>query len=188
MTASTRRPLEDYLAFAYPFQVTADEEGGFLVRFPDLPGCFTQVDDVDDIGPMAEEIRTLWIETEYERGADIPLPTYPEEYSGKFNLRLPRSLHRRLTEAATRDGVSLNQYVVMLLSDGVAPKHALTAMDRFESTQHRLEQVLVNLGVQVEEIHAQMTAYRVTSGPRSRTERAQFQVVSGETIDDAVAA
>jgi antitoxin HicB len=119
MTVSTRRPLEDYLAFAYPFQVVADKEGGFLVCFPDLPGCFTQVDDVDDIGPMAEEIRTLWIETEYERGADIPLPTYPEEYSGKFNLRLPRSLHRHLAEAAEADGVSLNQYVVMLLTRGV---------------------------------------------------------------------
>jgi len=159
----TRRPLDDFLALAYPFQVIADPERGFLVRFPDLPGCFTQVDTVDDIGPMAEEIRMLWIETEYERGADIPLPTYPEEHSGKFNLRLPRSLHRRLAEFAERDGVSLNQYAIMLLSEGVAPHRAHASMDRFESQQQRIEQMVHALGTQVGDIHAQMTAYRVTA-------------------------
>jgi hypothetical protein len=65
---------------------------------------------------MAEEARHLWIETAYEDGQDIPLPTYPEEYSGKFNVRLPRSLHRELVAVAERQGVSLNQYVVCLLS------------------------------------------------------------------------
>ena len=69
---------------------------------------------------MAEEVRPLWIEAAYEHGIDIPLPSYPEEYSGKFVVRLPRSLHRRLAESAERDGVSLNQYVVMLLSGGDA--------------------------------------------------------------------
>jgi predicted HicB family RNase H-like nuclease len=65
---------------------------------------------------MAEEARTLWIETEYEAGEEIPLPSYPPEYSGKFNLRLPKSLHAQLAQSAEREGVSLNQYVVMLLA------------------------------------------------------------------------
>ena len=47
----------------------------------------------------------------------FPEPSY-QEYSGKFNVRLPRSLHRALVDAASQDGVSLNQYVVMLLSSG----------------------------------------------------------------------
>lgn len=62
----------------------------------------------------------MWIETEYEDGDPIPLPIYPEEYSGKFNLRIPKSLHRKLAKSATADGVSLNQYVTMLLSRGDA--------------------------------------------------------------------
>lgn len=118
MTMAKREPLDYYLKLQYPFQATADTDGGFVVSFPDLPGCMTQVDAAEDIGPMAEEARQLWIETEYEEGEDIPLPTYPEEYSGKFNVRLPRSLHRRLVEGAERDGVSLNQYVVALLAKG----------------------------------------------------------------------
>ena len=61
-------------------------------------------------------VAPTWIESEYESGAAIPLPSYPEEHSGRFNVRLPRSLHRELAESAQREGVSLNQYVVMLLS------------------------------------------------------------------------
>jgi predicted HicB family RNase H-like nuclease len=40
-----------------------------------------------------------------------------ERYSGKFALRLPKSLHRQLAEGAVRDGVSLNQYLVTLLAE-----------------------------------------------------------------------
>ncbi|MEX0749932.1 MAG: type II toxin-antitoxin system HicB family antitoxin [Dehalococcoidia bacterium] len=111
-----RKPLKHYLKLQYPFHAIADPDGGFVVTFPDLPGCMTQVDAVDDIGPMAEDARRLWIESEYEAGEDIPSPTYPQPYSGKFNARIPKTLHRKLVEEAEREGVSLNQYVVTLLS------------------------------------------------------------------------
>src|SRR5688572_27125976 len=110
-----RKPLDYYLGLDYSFHAVADEEGGWTIIFPDLPGCLTMVDTLDELPFMVEDVRRLWIETEYEDGADIPLPSYPEEYSGKFNLRLPRSLHHRLADSAERDGVSLNQYVVGLL-------------------------------------------------------------------------
>jgi hypothetical protein len=38
----------------------------------------------------------------------------------RLTLRLPDSLHRRLVEAAGREGVSLNQYLVYLLAQGAA--------------------------------------------------------------------
>lgn len=117
MTTKTREPLDYYLALSYPFRASADPEGGYVITFPDLPGCMTQVENAADIGPVAEEARRLWIMTEYEEGESIPLPSYPEEYSGKFNLRLPRSLHRRLAELAEREGVSLNQLVASLLAE-----------------------------------------------------------------------
>lgn len=115
-----RPPLEYYLGLEYTFNVIAAEEGGYLIVYPDLPGCFTQAETLDEAFEYAREIRELWIETEYEEGDPIPLPTYPEEYSGKFNLRIPKSLHRKLAGSAEADGVSLNQYVTMLLSRGDA--------------------------------------------------------------------
>lgn len=136
MTATTRRPLAEYLAMQYPFNVIADEEGGYVVVYPDLPGCITQVESLDELPAMAEDARTGWIETEYELGHDIPLPSYPEAYSGKFVVRLPRSLHRRLAESANREGVSLNQYVVALLAGG----------DVQARLERRLEQVAAQLG------------------------------------------
>jgi predicted RNase H-like HicB family nuclease len=120
MRVSSRRPLAEYLALHYPFNAVADPDGGYVVLFPDLPGCMTQVESLDELPSMAEDARRLWIETEYEAGNDVPLPSYPEEYSGKFNVRLPKSLHRSLVEAAMRERVSLNQYVSTLLARGDA--------------------------------------------------------------------
>jgi len=56
--------------------VIADEEGGHFITLPDLPGCMTQVETIDEIPAMATEARELWIETDYERGADIPEPAH----------------------------------------------------------------------------------------------------------------
>lgn len=39
-----------------------------------------------------------------------------EDYSGKLVLRIPRSLHKALREAAKVEGVSLNQYMLYKLS------------------------------------------------------------------------
>lgn len=120
--AAFRRSLAFHLAQEYRFNVIAGypDEGGYVIEFPDLPGCLTQVESLDDLAAMANEIRELWIETEYERGRVIPEPSYPEEYSGKFNVRLPKSLHRQLAEQAATEGVSLNQHVVALLAAGNA--------------------------------------------------------------------
>lgn len=113
-------PRDESLARPFPFTVVAGPDGGYFVAFPDLPGCMTQVGRLEDVGPMVDEIRRLGIETEIERGAEIPRPAAPAEYRGKFVLRLPRSLHRTLAQAAEREGVSLNQYAVALLARGDA--------------------------------------------------------------------
>lgn len=129
-----RCTLDEYLALQYPFNVVADEEGGYVVIFPDLPGCLTQVETIDEIPEMVEEARRLWIKAEYEMGRDIPLPSYPEEYSGKFVVRIPRSLHRTLAESAEHEGVSLNQYVATLLARGDALARVERRLDAFASS------------------------------------------------------
>ena len=47
-----------------------------------------------------------------------PLPP-EEDYSGKFVVRVPRSLHRDLVETAEQEGVSLNQYINVVLARAV---------------------------------------------------------------------
>ena len=109
--------LYEALKREYRFDVIADPDGGYVLRYPDLPGCLTQVERIEDVGPAAEEIRSLWIEAAFELGQSIPAPSYPDEFSGKFNVRIPKSLHRDLVLLAAAEGVSLNQLVVSLLSD-----------------------------------------------------------------------
>jgi len=144
MATKSRKRLSEYLTLQYPFNVIADPDGGYVIDFPDLPGCMTQVEDLQEVPAMADEIRCLWIETAYAEGEDVPLPSYPEEYSGKFNLRLPRSLHRSLAESAGRDGVSLNQYAVGVLARG----------DAQAQLEGRLQHIEAQLGVINERLSA----------------------------------
>jgi antitoxin HicB len=134
MATTKPNTLADYLALEYPFNVIAAEKGGYIVVFPDLPGCSTDVETIDEIPAFAEEARSLWIETAYEDGQEIPLPSYPEEYSGKFVVRLPKALHRSLAEAAGREGVSLNQYVATLLARGDTQAQIERRLDGLVST------------------------------------------------------
>lgn len=122
MKAETRRSLEEYLKLGHPFTVQVDPEGGYAVEFPDLPGCFAHVYDPAEIGPMAEDARRAWIETAYELGREIPTPSPLREdlYSGQFRVRVPKKLHRELVETAERNDVSLNTWVVYLLSGRMA--------------------------------------------------------------------
>ena len=109
--------LEYYLNLQYPVTLYPDvEQGGYVAEIKDLPGCFTQGETLAETMTNINEARELWIETAYEAGDNIPLPSTDDSYSGKLMLRMPKSLHRRLAETAEREGVSLNQYIVYLVS------------------------------------------------------------------------
>ena len=82
-----KKPLEYFLNLEYSLNVIVDSDGGYVIEFPDLPGCITQCDTLEEAISMAEDARTGWIEIEYERSnEDIPMPSYPVEYNGKFSI------------------------------------------------------------------------------------------------------
>ncbi|MEH1837089.1 MAG: type II toxin-antitoxin system HicB family antitoxin [Nostoc sp.] len=108
--------LEYYLNLQYSLTLYPDPEGGYVAQIKDLPGCITQGETLEETVANLNEARELWIETAYEAGDDIPLPSSNDSYSGKLLLRMPKSLHRRLAENSEGEGVSLNQYIVSLLS------------------------------------------------------------------------
>jgi antitoxin HicB len=111
------QPLDYYLSLDYPVTVYPNAEGGFVAEIKDLPGCITQAETIEELMGNINEARELWIETVYESGKRaVPLPATEQDYSGKFVLRVPKSLHRRLAQQAEQEGISLNQYAVSLLS------------------------------------------------------------------------
>jgi len=116
---NTTQLLDGYLQKQYRFDVIPDEAGGYVIEYPDLQGCMTQVETVNEVSAAAREIFELWVEAAIDSNFTIPEPTYPEEYSGRFVLRMPKSLHRRLAERAAQEGASLNQFAVALLAEGI---------------------------------------------------------------------
>lgn len=126
VTKAERKPLDYYLGLKYPVTITPDVTGGFFAEIKDLPGCYSQGETLEETCQNIEEARRLWIESMYEDGNDIPLPGSESErqYSGKFNVRVPKSLHRKLDEMAEKEGVSLNHYLVSTLSRAVGQEEA----------------------------------------------------------------
>lgn len=114
----TKKSLEYYLSLKYPITIYPDEEdGGYTAEIKELPGCLTQGETLMEVEENIQDARKLWIEVAYENGDNIPLPTTENSYSGKTLLRMPTSLHYKLAENANIEGVSLNQYILFLLTE-----------------------------------------------------------------------
>jgi antitoxin HicB len=124
----TKKTLEYYLSLAYPVRMYPEPDGsGFTAEVIDLPGCITCADTLDELWAMVEDAKRGWLELALADGDPIPEPSIPsleEEWSGKFTVRVPRSLHRKLAEQAGREGVSLNQFVATSLAETVGLKRA----------------------------------------------------------------
>ena len=119
------KPIEFYLGLNYPITIYRDEEGGFVAEIEDLPGCITEGETLEEVNKRIGDALEGWIHAAYEDDIEIPLPRTDEEYSGKFMVRMPKYLHRRLVEKAKREGASLNQYVESILSAGVATQNVI---------------------------------------------------------------
>jgi antitoxin HicB len=111
-----QRSIEDYLGLKYPVTLHQSPEGGFVAEIEDLPGCLAQGETPAEAYQEIEIARRLWLETTYADGQDIPLPRDDREYSGKFIVRVPKNVHRKLDLLARKEGTSLNQLVVAELS------------------------------------------------------------------------
>ena len=111
------RTLEEYMSLPYRMEIIPDTvEGGFAVRFPELPGCLTCADTLEDAVKNATECKREGLCAAIEDGIAIPEPADEDEYSGQFKLRIPKSLHKSLAEHSKAEGISMNQYCLYLLT------------------------------------------------------------------------
>jgi len=65
--------------YVYPAIFEPNELGGYTVTFPDLPGCITEGDTLDEALKMAAEAMALHLYGLEEDGAEIPAPSNPAE-------------------------------------------------------------------------------------------------------------
>ena len=100
--------VKDYMGLPYTrlVQEINDESGHYFYgRILELDGCQSTSDTLEG-----------YIEIKIENNLPIPIPETPNNYSGKFVVRLPKSLHQRLAIEAEKEGVSLNQLALYKLA------------------------------------------------------------------------
>ena len=99
--------------------LTEPEGGGYMVEFPDLPGCIADGETIDEAIENAADALDSWLKTAEEFGDEIPQPSLPSKFSGQWRLRIPKSLHAALVLKAKQEGVSLNTLTATLLAQSV---------------------------------------------------------------------
>lgn len=111
------KTLDEYMALPYRMEIVPDtDEGGYAVSYPELPGCITCAETLEQAAKNADDAKRAWLSAAIEDEIEIPEPVNLENYSGQFKLRIPKSLHHDLAEHAKQEGISMNQYCVYLLT------------------------------------------------------------------------
>jgi predicted HicB family RNase H-like nuclease len=101
----------------YTYRITWSEEDkeyvGLCVEFPSLSWLAgSQVDALEGIKKVVAGV----IKDMKEGGESPPLPLSRRKFSGKFMVRIPSDIHRKLAIEAEEEGISLNRLVSAKLS------------------------------------------------------------------------
>ena len=116
--------LEEYMKLPYKFTaepLPEDEGGGYYVQYVGF-GIANAHGDGETVEEAVENARAsleLTIQTMLEAGQEVPVPKSDESYSGQFRLRIPKTLHRKLSEQAEAEATSLNQLCASYLSEAI---------------------------------------------------------------------
>jgi len=109
------KDLNYYLQLQYTIRLKRNSDGSYFAEIEELPGCITEADTEKEVLVMLTDAKKAWLQVALERKQTIPEPT-TEEYSGKFNIRLPKYLHRQLAYKAKQENVSLNTLITSTLA------------------------------------------------------------------------
>lgn len=119
-------PFESYAHIVSP--PSAEDGGGYLITFPDLPGCMSDGETEAEAVANGRDAFASWISARVDAGKSVPAPAYQPDTvpmaSGRFVTRLPKSIHAKLAERAKSEGVSLNALVLAFIAEGLGRKDA----------------------------------------------------------------
>lgn len=127
----------------YPACIETSSSKAFGVGVPDLPGCFSSGDTLEEAMAMAEDAIVAWIETAIDAGQDTPpassieaLRKAHKEWKGwawavvkvdpaalddtleRVNISLPRRVLRRLDALAGAQGETRSEFIARMALEG----------------------------------------------------------------------
>ena len=106
----------------FTVNVFLDEDGEWLAHFAELPHVSAFASTPDG---AVKELKEAWEgvkESYLEAGEVIPVSPAKKNYSGQFNVRIDKRVHRALAVEAAQAGISLNALVAQKLAKDVLTK------------------------------------------------------------------
>jgi len=117
MKAVSNRELDEYRFTVRP--LSAEEGGGYLVEYPDIPGCMSDGETIAEAIANGREALRDCLEVFRESGRK---PMKPSIDAAQWRQRLPRTLYAKLTRQAQREGVSINSLVTAIIAEAVGSR------------------------------------------------------------------
>ncbi len=117
MREKMKRDLDAYRFTVRP--LSKEEGGGYLVEYPDIPGCMSDGETIEEAIANGREALRDCLDVFKESGRKIPKP---EVEPAQWRQRLPRTLYSKLTKQAENEGVSINSLVTAIIAEAIGAK------------------------------------------------------------------
>ena len=109
----------DYAMKVYPMHLE-NGKTEWCVEYPDLKGCVGGGDTIEEAIADAQATKSVYLSYLKDEGIELPVPKDEGSLpSGKIALRVPKTTHKQLLENAQMDGVSLNTYINIAISEKI---------------------------------------------------------------------
>lgn len=95
----------------------SEQDKAYVALIPELPGLSALGSTPEKAVKELSTAKKAFIEVLKKTGTQLPEPDKMKEHSGQIRVRLPKKLHESLSHEAKKDGISLNTYIVHLLSE-----------------------------------------------------------------------
>jgi predicted HicB family RNase H-like nuclease len=116
-----KQKVEYYMNLPYTMTIKRHDDQGvyYLAGFVELPDLF-MVGSTEELAiKELSVVKPEYFEECIKRGFKIPIPVESQKYSGVLNFRMPKDLHRNIAILADKKGVSINKYLVDVVSKSV---------------------------------------------------------------------
>jgi len=120
--------VQDILKKPYARILVPEEDGTYSAELLEFPGCYAEGDTAAEAIANLEEAAASWIEATRGQNREIPEPLAAYGYSGKINLRIPRSIHKQAARFAQKDDVSLNSFFASAIAARVGAEDLLEGL------------------------------------------------------------
>ena len=109
----------NYAIVVYPFNT--DKGVQWCAEFPDVKGCVGGGNTAEEAVREAYENLDFYLDSLAELGLPVPPANYKanEDYSGKYVVRMSKSLHRDVALMSEAEGISMNSFIVEAIAEKI---------------------------------------------------------------------